>query len=112
MGRRRGRMCLGEWLTFLAWFFVLTALEFAMLAAVRYRRTGGPGGLGSLLRRGFVGALIAWVSFGGVMLATRLGSVGEAAVLRETSTAGPYTHPRAHDTGRNLGCPSLPEKQK
>jgi drug/metabolite transporter (DMT)-like permease len=39
-----------------------------------------------LLRRGFAGALIAWVSFGGVMLATRLGSVGEAAVLRETST--------------------------
>jgi drug/metabolite transporter (DMT)-like permease len=72
--------------TFLAWFFVLTALDFPILAAVRYRRTGAPGGLGSLLRRGFVGALIAWVSFGGVMLATRLGSVGEAAVLRETST--------------------------
>jgi drug/metabolite transporter (DMT)-like permease len=39
-----------------------------------------------LLRRGFAGALIAWVSFGGVMMATRLGGVGEAAVLRETST--------------------------
>ncbi|MBS8271793.1 multidrug transporter, partial [Halomonas litopenaei] len=30
-------------------------------------------------------ALIAWVSFGGVLLATRLDKVGEAAVLRETS---------------------------
>ncbi len=72
--------------TFLAWFFFLTALDFPILAAFRYRRTGAPGGLASLLRRGFVGALIAWVSFGGVMMATRLGGVGEAAVLRETST--------------------------
>lgn len=72
--------------TFLAWFFFLTALDFPILAALRYRRTGAPGGVASLLRRGFVGALIAWVSFGGVMMATRLGAVGEAAVLRETST--------------------------
>ncbi|MGJ8612222.1 MAG: EamA family transporter, partial [Octadecabacter sp.] len=72
--------------TFLAWFFFLTALDFPILAAFRYRRTGAPGGLTSLLWRGLAGALIAWVSFGGVMLATRLGGVGEAAVLRETST--------------------------
>ncbi|MCF2904504.1 DMT family transporter [Octadecabacter sp. CECT 8868] len=72
--------------TFLAWFFFLTALDFPILAAFRYRRTGAPGGIGSLIRRGMAGAMIAWVSFGGVMLATRLGGVGEAAVLRETST--------------------------
>ena len=72
--------------TFLAWFFFLTALDFPVLAYIRSRRTGVPGGLGSLLRRGFAGALIAWVSFGGVMLATLLDKVGEAAVLRETST--------------------------
>ena len=36
--------------------------------------------------RGLIGAVIAWVSFGGVMMATRLDKVGEAAVLRETST--------------------------
>ncbi len=72
--------------TFLAWFFFLTALDFPILAAFRARRHGVPGGVGSLLRRGMVGALIAWVSFGGVMMATRLGGVGEAAVLRETST--------------------------
>ncbi|MBT8411628.1 MAG: DMT family transporter [Octadecabacter sp.] len=72
--------------TFLAWFFFLTALDFPVLAFVRARRTGVPGGVGSLLWRGFFGALIAWVSFGGVMLATLLDKVGEAAVLRETST--------------------------
>ena len=72
--------------TFLAWFFFLTALDFPILAAFKYRRTGAPGGVASLLKRGFIGALIAWVSFGGVMMATRLGAVGEAAVLRETST--------------------------
>ncbi len=72
--------------TFLAWFFFLTALDFPILAALRIRRTGIPGGAMSLAWRGFAGALIAWVSFGGVMLATRLDKVGEAAVLRETST--------------------------
>ena len=36
--------------------------------------------------RGVIGALVAFVSFGGVMLATRLGRVGEVAALRETST--------------------------
>jgi len=72
--------------TFLAWFFFLTALDFPVLAAWRYRCTGAPGGVQSLIKRGLAGALIAWVSFGGVMMATRLGAVGEAAVLRETST--------------------------
>ncbi len=41
---------------------------------------------GPLLARGLAGALIAYVSFGGVMLATYLDKVGQAAVLRETST--------------------------
>lgn len=72
--------------TFLAWFFFLTALDFPIVAALRMRRTGVPGEALSLARRGLAGALIAWVSFGGVMMATRLGAVGEAAVLRETST--------------------------
>lgn len=72
--------------TFLAWFFFVTALDFPILAAVRYRRMAAPPDLGPLMWRGFAGALIAWVSFGGVMMATRLDKVGEAAVLRETST--------------------------
>ena len=36
--------------------------------------------------RGAIGAVVAFISFGGVMLATYLDKVGEAAVLRETST--------------------------
>lgn len=72
--------------TFLAWFFFVTALDFPALAAWRYRRMAVQPVLGPLVWRGLAGALIAWVSFGGVMLATRLDSVGEAAVLRETST--------------------------
>ena len=42
--------------------------------------------LGPLLIRGVIGGLVAFASFGSVMLATRLDKVGEAAVLRETST--------------------------
>jgi len=72
--------------TFLAWFFFVTALDMPILAVLRYRRMATPPVLRPLMWRGLAGALIAWVSFGGVMMATRLDKVGEAAVLRETST--------------------------
>ena len=72
--------------TFLAWFFFITALDFPLLALRRYRRMSAPPRPGPLLLRGLIGAVIAWISFGGVMLATFLDKVGEAAVLRETST--------------------------
>ena len=72
--------------TFLAWFFLITALDFPLIALWRYRRMAAPPAPFALLTRGFVGALIAYISFGGVMLATRLDRVGDAAVLRETST--------------------------
>lgn len=72
--------------TFLAWFFFVTAFDFPILAAWRYRRMAVQPALAPLVWRGLAGALIAWVSFGGVMMATRLDKVGEAAVLRETST--------------------------
>ena len=72
--------------TFLAWFFLLTAFDFPILAAVRWRRMAVRPDLGPLMARGALGALVAYVSFGGVMLATRIDKVGEAAVLRETST--------------------------
>jgi drug/metabolite transporter (DMT)-like permease len=39
-----------------------------------------------LMRRGMIGAVVAIFSFGSVMMATRLDKVGEAAILRETST--------------------------
>jgi drug/metabolite transporter (DMT)-like permease len=72
--------------TFLAWFFFLTAFDFPFIALWLYRRMERPPALGPLMIRGAVGSVIAWVSFGGVMLATRLDKVGQAAVLRETST--------------------------
>ena len=40
----------------------------------------------ALLKRGVIGGLVAYMSFGSIMMATRLDKVGEAAVLRETST--------------------------
>ncbi|KIT17714.1 DMT family transporter [Jannaschia aquimarina] len=68
--------------TFLFWFFFLTALDFPLIAAARRALRPSP----HLVRLGLTGAVIAWGSFGAVMMATRLDSVGEAAVLRETST--------------------------
>ena len=74
--------------TFLAWFFLITAIDFPVLVAYRqWRGIGAPlPPAGPLVLRGMIGALVAFVSFGGVMLATRLGKVGEVAALRETST--------------------------
>lgn len=72
--------------TFLAWFFFVTSLDMPLIALWRYRRMTTAIVLRPLVWRGLAGALIAWVSFGGVMMATRLDKVGEAAVLRETST--------------------------
>ena len=73
--------------TFLAWFFFVDGI-FAMpaIAAYKYRRMENPPDLGPLMKRGVLGAVIALCSFGAIMLATRLDKVGEAAVLRETST--------------------------
>ncbi|WP_102110469.1 DMT family transporter [Oceaniglobus roseus] len=72
--------------TFLAWFFVITSVDFPLIAMVRRARMVAPPPLGPLLRRGLIGAVIAYGSFGSIMLATRLDKVGEAAVLREVST--------------------------
>jgi len=55
-----------------------------LLPAMRHRLSGVP--LRPLMMRGIVGAFVGCGSFGAVMLATRLDKVGEAAVLRETST--------------------------
>lgn len=71
--------------TFLAWFFVIDSVFLPLVMARRIRAMPGPE-RADLLRKGFVGALVAFASFGGIMLATRLGPVGQAAVLRETST--------------------------
>ncbi len=71
--------------TFLAWFFLIDGLVFPVIAAMRYRAMVHPPALLPLMARGFIGGLVAFASFGSVMLATRLDNVGEAAVLRETS---------------------------
>ena len=71
--------------TFLAWFFFLSSIDFALLAIWRQRGVTNVLPMAPLVWRGLIGAVIALFSFGGVMLATRLDKVGEAAVLRETS---------------------------
>ncbi|QIE42428.1 EamA family transporter [Meridianimarinicoccus aquatilis] len=72
--------------TFLAWFFFLDALVMPPIALRRYMRMEQPPALGPLALRGVIGSVVAVLSFGSIMLATRVDSVGEAAVLRETST--------------------------
>lgn len=72
--------------TFLAWFFMLDGITFPILFVLFWRDRVAPGAWPSLAGRGLFGAVIAILSFGAVMLATRLDQVGQAAVLRETST--------------------------
>ena len=72
--------------TFLAWFFMLDGIVMPVIGFLRYRAMPTPPALGPLALRGFAGGIVAFFSFGSIMLATRLDKVGEAAVLRETST--------------------------
>jgi len=73
--------------TFLAWFFFIDGI-FLMPAIALRRWLNMPlrPEIGPLMARGVTGAFIAFFSFGSIMMATRLDKVGEAAVLRETST--------------------------
>lgn len=70
--------------TFLAWFFVIDG--WAIPLGVALFKPPPRHALPALAKRGVIGALIAFLSFGSIILATRLDQVGEAAVLRETST--------------------------
>ncbi|MCG7494339.1 EamA family transporter [Thalassobius sp. Cn5-15] len=72
--------------TFLAWFFLIDGLAMPPIAYLRWRNLPNPPAPGPLMLRGVIGGLVAFASFGSVMMATRLDKVGEAAVLRETST--------------------------
>lgn len=72
--------------TFLAWFFFLDGMTMPVAAFYAWRRMPDPPAPGPLALRGMIGGLVALASFGSIMLATRLGQVGQAAVLRETST--------------------------
>lgn len=71
--------------TFLAWFFVIDSVFMPPIAYIKWRRMENRPALGPLMARGVAGGLTAFMSFGAIMLATRLDKVGEAAVLRETS---------------------------
>lgn len=72
--------------TFLAWFFVIDGLAMPVIAIRRWRNMAQAPAVGPLMLRGLIGGLVAFGSFGAILMATRLGNVGEAAVLRETST--------------------------
>ena len=72
--------------TFLAWFFMIDALVMPPIAYLRWRAMPDRPDVAPLMRRGVLGGLVAFLSFGSIMMATRLDKVGEAAVLRETST--------------------------
>ncbi|SDN43716.1 Multidrug transporter EmrE [Lutimaribacter pacificus] len=72
--------------TFIFWFFFIDGWAMPVLAALRWRSMDRRPDMGPLALRGLIGAIIAFGSFGSVMMATRLDKVGEAAVLRETST--------------------------
>lgn len=72
--------------TFLAWFFFIDGLLYPIIAFRFYKRLDDKPTLGPLALRGVIGGFVAFASFGSIMLATRLDQVGEAAVLRETST--------------------------
>jgi drug/metabolite transporter (DMT)-like permease len=71
--------------TFLAWFFMLDGIFIPLLTRARWRQLPAAE-MVPLLKRGVLGAFVAYFSFGSIMLATRLDKVGEAAALRETST--------------------------
>lgn len=73
--------------TFIIWFFALGIFGSPVVAVFRWfwlEEAARPQ-LRALAARGLIGALVAFVSFGSLMLATRVGSVGQAAALRETS---------------------------
>ncbi len=72
--------------TFLVWFFLINSLSITPYAAFRWYHMAERPKIGFLIRRGFLGGAVAICSFGSIMMATRLDKVGEAAILRETST--------------------------
>ena len=72
--------------TFLAWFFFIDGFLFPVIAFAKWRRMDQPPLLRPLMLRGFIGGIVAYMSFGSILMAMRLDKVGEAAVLRETST--------------------------
>jgi len=72
--------------TFLAWFFMIDGTAMPPIALRRWLKMENRPAVRPLMVRGMIGGCVAFMSFGAIMMATRLDKVGEAAVLRETST--------------------------
>ena len=73
-------------LAFIVWFFLFDSLSITPYAIYRWSSLNEKPKFLPLAIRGAAGGVVAFFSFGSIMLATRLDKVGEAAVLRETST--------------------------
>jgi drug/metabolite transporter (DMT)-like permease len=73
-------------IAFIVWFFLFDSLSITPYAFYRWNNLTQKPNIFPLAMRGAVGGFVAVFSFGSIMLATRLDKVGEAAVLRETST--------------------------
>ena len=73
-------------LAFIVWFFLFDSLSITPYAIYRWSNLNEKPKFLPLAIRGAAGGIVAFFSFGSIMLATRLDKVGEAAVLRETST--------------------------
>ena len=73
-------------LAFIVWFFLFDSLSITPYAIYRWSNLTEKPKILPLAIRGAAGGVVAFFSFGSIMLATRLDKVGEAAVLRETST--------------------------
>ena len=73
-------------LAFIVWFFLFDSLSITPYAIYRWSNLDEKPKFLPLVIRGAVGGVVAFFSFGSIMLATRLDKVGEVAVLRETST--------------------------
>ncbi len=73
-------------LAFIVWFFLFDSLSITPYAVYRWSYLNNKPKFFPLAIRGVAGGVVAFFSFGSIMLATRLDKVGEAAVLRETST--------------------------
>jgi drug/metabolite transporter (DMT)-like permease len=71
--------------TFIFWLFMIDGFFIPTVAFFRWRSMDIKPDLQGLFGRGFFGAIIAFFSFGSIMMATRLDNVGEIAVVRETS---------------------------
>lgn len=71
--------------TFLAWFFVIDGILMPVLVRRRFAALPRADWL-PFAKKAVLGGLMAYISFGAILIGTRIGNVGEVAVLRETST--------------------------